>query len=64
MWVGGVVEYMLDSWYWWCYHTEVSVVWRCSGVKCQTLGTSGVTILRISVGWCSGEHIRLLVLVI
>ena len=22
MWVGGVVEYMSDSWYWWCYHTE------------------------------------------
>ena len=20
--VGGVVEYMSDSWYWWCYHTE------------------------------------------
>ena len=22
MWVGGVVEYMSDSLYWWCYHTE------------------------------------------
>ena len=22
VWVGGVVEYMSDSWYWWCYHTE------------------------------------------
>ena len=22
MWIGGVVEYMSDSWYWWCYHTE------------------------------------------
>ena len=22
MWVGGVVKYMSDSWYWWCYHTE------------------------------------------
>ena len=21
-WVGGVVEYMSDSWYLWCYHTE------------------------------------------
>ena len=20
--VGGVVEYMSDSWYWWSYHTE------------------------------------------
>ena len=32
---------------------------------CQTLGTGGVTILRVSVGWwCSGVHIRLLVLVV
>ena len=23
MWVGGVVEYMSDSWYWWCNHTEL-----------------------------------------
>ena len=22
VWVGCVVEYMSDSWYWWCYHTE------------------------------------------
>ena len=27
---------------------------------CQTLGTGGVTILRVSVGWwCSGVHVRL-----
>ena len=22
VWVGGVVEYMSDSWYWWFCHTE------------------------------------------
>ena len=22
VWVNGVVEYMSDSGYWWCYHTE------------------------------------------
>ena len=22
VWVGGVVEYMSDTWYWWCYHNE------------------------------------------
>ena len=22
MWVGGVVEYMSDSWYWWCYDSR------------------------------------------
>ena len=29
---------------------------------CQTLGTGGVNILRVSVGWCcSGVHVTLLV---
>ena len=40
-WVGGVVEYMSDSWYWLCYHTEGQCGW-----------------------WCSGVHVRLLVLVV
>ena len=41
MWIGGVVEYMSDSWY------------------------GGITILRVSVGWCcGGVHVRLLVLVV
>ena len=65
MWVGGVVEYMSDSWYWWCYHTEGQcglVLWWST---CQDLGTGDVTILRVSVGWwCSGLHVRLLVLVV
>ena len=43
------MEYMSDSWYWWCYHTEgqcgLAVLWS----TCQTLGTGGVTILRVSV---------------
>ena len=25
--VGVVVEYMSDSWYWWCYHTEGQCGW-------------------------------------
>ena len=38
--------------------------WCYSGVH-VTLGTGGVTILRVSVGWwCSGVHVRLLVLVV
>ena len=32
MWVGGVVEYMSDSWYWCCYHTEGQCGLVCSGV--------------------------------
>ena len=32
MWVVGVVEYMPDSWYWWCYHTEGQYGSWCSGV--------------------------------
>ena len=64
MWVGGVVEYMSDSWYWCCYHTEgqcgMVVLWS----TCQSLGTGGITKLRVSVvWWCSGEPVRLLVLV-
>ena len=32
---------------------------------CQTLGIGDVTTLRVSVGWwCSGVHVRLLVLVV
>ena len=31
VWVGGVVEYMSDSWYWWCYHTE-GQCWFCGVV--------------------------------
>ena len=63
MWVGGVVEYMSDSLYWRCYHTEghcgLVVYWS----TCQTLCTSGVTILRVGVGWwCSEVQSRLLVL--
>ena len=27
VWVGGIVEYMSDSWYWCCYHTEGECVW-------------------------------------
>ena len=64
MWFGGVVEYMSDSWYWYCCHTEGQcgfVVWS----TCQTLGTGGVTILSVIVcWWCSGVHYRLLVLVV
>ena len=42
------------------YYTES----LCELVECQTLGTGGVTILRVSVGWwCSGVHVRLLVVV-
>ena len=48
--IGGVVEYMPDSWYWWCYHTcslcGLVVYWS----TCQTLGTGGVIILSFSVG--------------
>ena len=59
------MEYMLDCWYWWCYHTEgqcgLVVYWS----TCQTLGTGSVTILRVSVGWCySGVHVKLLVPVV
>ena len=65
MWVGGVVEYMSDSWYWWCWHTGGQcglVVWWST---CQILSPGGVTILRVSVGWwCSGVQVRLLVLVV
>ena len=32
VWVGGVVEYLSVSGYWWCYHTEASVGRWCSGV--------------------------------
>ena len=67
MWVGGVVEYMSDSWYWWCYHTEgqCRLVGSEAGSTCQTLGSGGITILRVSLGWwCSGVHVRLLVLVV
>ena len=50
MWVAGVVEYMSDSWYWSCYHTEgqcgLVVYWS----TCQTVGTGGVTIWRVSMG--------------
>ena len=65
MWVSGVVEYMSDSWYWWCYDTGgqsgLVVLWS----TCQILGTGGITILRVSVvWWCSGEPVRLLVLVV
>ena len=56
------MEYMSDSWYWWCYHTfglcGLVVYWS----TCQTPGTDVVTILRVSVGWwCSGVHVILLV---
>ena len=65
MFVGGVVENMSDSRYWWCYHTDCHcelVVWWST---CQTLGTGNVTILNVSAGWwCSGVHARLLVLVV
>ena len=50
MWVGSVVEYMSDSWYWWCYHTEGQCELLVQWSTCQTLGTGGVTILRVSVG--------------
>ena len=54
MWVGGVVEYMSDSWYWWCYYTEGQCALEWS--TCQTLNAGGVTILRVNVGcWCSGD---------
>ena len=57
------MEYMSDSWYWCCCHTEgqcgLEVYWS----TCQTLGTGGVTILRVSVGWwCIEVHVRRLVL--
>ena len=33
--------------------------------SCQTLGTGGFTVLRVTVGWwCNGVHVRLLVLVV
>ena len=32
MWVGGVEEYMSDSWYWCCYHTDSQCGWWFSGV--------------------------------
>ena len=61
MWVGGVVEYMSDSWYWWCYHNEGQCQWS----TCQTPGAGSVTILRVRVDWwCSGVYVRLLVLVV
>ena len=63
MWVDGVVEYMSDSWYWWCCHTEGQCGLLVKWNTCQTLGTGGVTILRVSVGYCcSGVHVRPLVL--
>ena len=50
MWVVAVAEYMSDSRYWRCYHTEghcgLLVYWS----TCQTLGTGGVTTLRVTVG--------------
>ena len=59
------MEYMSDSWYWWCYHTcslcGLVVYWS----TCQTLGTGGINILRVSVAWWSSRvHVRLLVLVV
>ena len=65
MWIGGVVEYMSDSWYRRCYHNEgqCGLVVLCS--TCQTLRAGIVTILRVSVGWWrSGVHVRHLVLVV
>ena len=59
------MEYMSGSWYWWYYYSEdqCGLALKCS--SCKTLGTGGVTILMVSVGWwCSAVHIRLLVLVI
>ena len=59
------MEYMSDCWYWWCYHNEgqYGLVEQCSTY--QTLGTGSVAIVRVSVGWwCSGVHVRLLVLVV
>ena len=65
MLVGGVVEYMSDSWYWRCYHTEGQCWLVVQWSTCQTLGTGSITILRVSVGWwCSGVLVRLLVLVV
>ena len=65
MWVGGVVEYMSDSWYWWFYHTEGQCGLAEWWSTCQTRGTCGVTILRVSEGWwCSGVHVRLVVHVV
>ena len=32
MWVGGVVEYISGSWYWWCFQTEGHGCSLCSGV--------------------------------
>ena len=40
-------------------------MWFAGVVEYMSLGTGGVTILRVSVGrWCSGVHVRLLVLVV
>ena len=59
------MEYMSDSCYWWCYHTEDQCWLVVQCCTCQTFGTGGVTILRVSVGWwCSGVHVRLLLLVV
>ena len=44
------MEYMSDSWYWWCYHTEGQCGLLELWSACQTLGTGGVTILNVRVG--------------
>ena len=53
MWDGGVVEYMSDSWYWWCYHTEDQCGMVVSWIPCQNLGTGRVTVQMVSSGWWS-----------
>ena len=57
------MEYMSDSWYTRCYHTEGHCRLVVKWSTCQSVGTVCVTILRISVGWwCSGVYVTFLVL--
>ena len=50
--VGGVVEHMSDSWYWWCYLTDCQCGWWCSGVhniiRLFVLVVLGPTVQRVS----------------